>query len=57
MEFGIIGLIHLILVIWALFDIITSARSLGWKVLWGVIVFLLPCIGLLLYFFIGRKME
>jgi hypothetical protein len=39
----------------ALYEIITASQSLGWKVLWGLIVFLLPIIGLLLYFFIGRK--
>lgn len=51
----ILGIIHLILWLIAAFEILNSGKSLGQKVLWLLVIFLLPLIGLLLYFFIGRK--
>lgn len=51
----ILGIIHLILWLIAAFEILSSGKSLGQKVLWLLVIFLLPLIGLLLYFFIGRK--
>ena len=45
--YSILGIIHLILFIWAVVQIIGSGMSL--------IVFLLPVIGLILYYLIGRK--
>jgi len=55
MEIGIFGLIHLILWIVAMVSILTSSGSIGYKVLWSLIVFFLPCLGLILYYVIGRK--
>ncbi len=54
---GILAIIHLILFLIALYEIVTSSRSLGGKVLWGLIVFLLPCVGLIAYYLIGRKQQ
>lgn len=51
---GIFGLIHVILVLIALFDIISSSRSVGSKVLWFLIVFFFPLIGLILYWVLAR---
>ncbi len=53
--YSILGIIHLILFIWAVVQIIGSGMSLGSKILWILIVFLLPVIGLILYYLIGRK--
>ena len=53
--YSILGVIHLILFIWALLQIISSGMSLVSKILWIAIVFLLPVIGLILYLLIGRK--
>ncbi len=55
MEYGIVGLIILILDIIALVSIIGAAKSVGWKVLWALIVLLLPVIGMILYFLIGKS--
>lgn len=52
---GIVGIIHLILFLIALYEIITSSRPLGAKVLWALVVFLLPCVGLIIYYLVGRK--
>lgn len=51
---SILGLLHLILWLIAAVEILTSNKTLGNKVLWLLIVFLLPLIGLILYFLIGR---
>lgn len=54
MLFTIIGILHLILWVWAIIDIVGSGKSAGAKILWVLIVFLLPLIGLILYVLIGR---
>lgn len=50
---GLLGLLHLILVIYAIVKIIGSSAGTGSKVLWIVLVLLLPVIGLLLWFILG----
>ncbi len=52
---GILGLILLILDIWAIIDIVKSGRPAGQKALWIILVLLLPLIGLIVYFVVGRK--
>ncbi len=53
--YGVVGLILFILWIIAAVEIIRSSRPVGEKVLWIVIIFLLPVLGLILYFLLGRK--
>lgn len=55
MFYSILGLIHLVLFIIAAFEIVTSSKPLLHKVLWLVLIFVLPIIGLLIYFFMGRR--
>ena len=52
---GIIALIVLILDIIAIFDILKSSADTGNKVLWIVLILILPVIGMVLYFLIGKK--
>lgn len=52
---GLVGLIILVLDVWAIVKIIGSSASDGSKVLWVVIVLLLPVLGLLIWFFAGPK--
>ncbi len=52
---GIIGLVVLVLAVIAILDIIKSAMPQGKKVLWILLVILLPVIGMVLYFVIGKK--
>ena len=47
------GILHLILFIYALIQIVGSSAQTGEKVLWIVIVFLLPLIGLIIWLFMG----
>ncbi len=52
---GIVGLIILVLDIVAIVDCVKSSLDTGMKVLWIVLIILLPLIGLILYFLLGRK--
>lgn len=53
MEF-IFGLLIFILDIWAIVDILGSAKSTGQKVLWILVILFLPVLGLILYVLFGR---
>ena len=52
---GILGLLVLILDIYAVVKVLNSGASTGSKVLWTLIIIILPVIGLLLWFFAGPK--
>ena len=52
---GILGFIILILDIWAIVKIFESGAGTGSKVIWTVVILLLPLLGLLLWFFFGPK--
>jgi hypothetical protein len=52
---GILGFIHLIVVIWAVLSIIKSGASTGSKILWSLLVLILPLIGLIIWFLAGPK--
>ncbi len=55
MFFGLIKLIILILDIVAIYDCLKNPGSTGKKLLWIVVILLLPFIGMLLYFWIGKE--
>lgn len=52
---GVLGIVHLILFVWALVQILTSSMSVTGKLLWTIVVLFLPVIGLILYLLLGRK--
>jgi len=52
--YGLLGLIVLILDIVALVDLLKSAKPPEMKLLWTLLIILLPLIGMILYFVIGR---
>ncbi|MFO0861107.1 MAG: PLDc N-terminal domain-containing protein [Phycisphaerales bacterium] len=52
---GLIGLIILILDIIAIVEILQSGRAVAEKLLWILLILLLPLVGVLIYFLIGRK--
>ena len=52
---GIVGLLILAGDIWAIINIIQSSTSNGKKVLWILLVLLLPLLGLVLWFFLGPR--
>jgi hypothetical protein len=52
---GILGLVVLVLDIIAIVDAVKSSMDTGKKVLWIIIILVIPVIGMILYFLIGKK--
>ena len=52
---GVFGLLVLIGDIWAIVNILKSTASNGTKILWVVVVALLPLLGLVLWFIMGPR--
>ncbi len=52
---GILGVLILIGDIWALINILQSSAANDKKLLWVVVVVLLPLLGLILWFFLGPR--
>lgn len=52
---GLWGLLVLIADVWAIVSVTQSGASTGNKVLWIVIIIVLPVIGFLLWLFLGPK--
>jgi hypothetical protein len=52
---GLGGFIVLVADIWAIVNIFQSSADTGRKVLWTVLVILLPVVGFILWFFIGPR--
>lgn len=54
MEF-IFGIIVLILDIWAIVNVFGSTASTGAKVLWILLILILPIVGFIIWFFAGPR--
>jgi hypothetical protein len=52
---GLGGLIVLIADVWAIVNIFQSGADTGRKVLWTVLVIVLPVLGFILWYFLGPK--
>jgi len=49
------GILVLIADVWAIVNIMQSSAETGRKVLWTVLVVLLPVLGFILWYFLGPK--
>lgn len=54
---GLLGLIILIADIWAIIKTLESSASTGTKVLWVVVILLLPLLGLILWLILGPSRK
>ncbi len=52
---GLLGLIILVLDVWALIKVFQSGAETGTKVLWIVLILLLPVLGLILWLLFGPR--
>ena len=52
---GLLGLLVLVADVWAIVNIFQSSADTGKKVLWTVLVILLPVLGLILWYFLGPR--
>ncbi|QPM92063.1 PLDc N-terminal domain-containing protein [Pseudooceanicola algae] len=55
MEFGILGLIVLVLDIYAIFQVLTSSASVLSKVLWTLLILVLPVLGFIIWLLAGPR--
>ena len=53
---GLLGLLTFIFWIWMLIDAIQNPRLQGnQRIIWVLIIIFLPCLGSLIYYFVGRS--
>ena len=52
---GLLGILLLIADIWAIINILQSADDTTKKVIWTVVVLLMPVLGLVLWYFLGPR--
>jgi hypothetical protein len=52
---AILGLVVLVLDIIAIVDALKSSMDTGKKALWIILILILPVVGMVLYFLIGKK--
>ncbi len=52
---SLVGLVVLVLDIWAIISIVQSTASNEKKALWVILVVILPLIGLILWYFLGPR--
>lgn len=55
MEYGIFGLIILIADLYAIYKTITSSASTGAKVVWTLVILILPVLGFIAWLIFGPK--
>lgn len=55
MNYGILGLLVLIADIYAIFNVFSSGASTGAKILWTLLILILPVIGFVIWFFAGPR--
>ncbi|MDI6721048.1 MAG: PLDc N-terminal domain-containing protein [Candidatus Aenigmarchaeota archaeon] len=47
--------IFFILFVWALVDVLQAKRESEWKILWLLVIVLVPIVGFFIYLIIGRQ--
>lgn len=52
---GFFGFILLVFNVWAIIKVVQSSASTGKKVLWVVLILLLPLVGLILWLIMGPR--
>ncbi|RMO01886.1 hypothetical protein ALQ48_05577 [Pseudomonas coronafaciens pv. zizaniae] len=52
---GLVGLIILVLDIWAIINVLKSGAETGKKILWVLLIVLLPVVGLIIWAILGPR--
>ena len=52
---GIVGVLALILIIYAIMELLKSNLSTTEKIIWGIVIWVIPFIGAILFLVIGKK--
>ena len=53
----ILGIVHLVIIIWAVINIFQSRESTISKALWTALVVIFPLIGLIIWFLAGPRKD
>jgi hypothetical protein len=53
--YGVIGLIVLVLDLWGIINVIGSGATTGTKLLWVLLILILPVIGVIAWFLVGPR--
>lgn len=52
---GVVGLLVLVLDLWAIINTLSAPTTVGSKLIWILLIILLPVIGVILWFFLGPR--
>ena len=52
---GILGFIHLLIAVWAIWQVFKSNAGTGSKILWTLAIFFFPVVGLIAWFIWGPR--
>lgn len=52
---GLVSLLVLVADVWAIVQIVQSGATTGSKVLWSLLIVLLPVVGLVIWYFAGPR--
>lgn len=55
LEVGIVGLIVLVLNVWAIIKVVQSGASTGTKAIWVVVILIFPVLGLIAWLLFGPR--
>ena len=55
--YGIVGIIIFVLDIIAIISVLGGRGTVGHKLLWTLLILLLPLLGMILYFLLGRRSD
>lgn len=55
MEYGLLGLLVLVLDIYAIYNVLTSGASVAAKAIWTIVILLLPVIGFIAWLIAGPR--
>jgi len=55
MGYGIVGLIILALDIWGIINVLGSGATTGMKLVWVLLIVILPVVGLIIWFVAGPR--
>ena len=51
----ILGIVYLVLVIWAIYDLLMSNRSTEQKIIWMIVIIFFPVGGSVIYYLLSRN--
>lgn len=55
--FELLGILIFVLDVWAIISVLTGYGSTAHKVIWTLVIILLPVLGLILYLILGRSVA